>query len=151
MTFVWMAETPVPIKEEDPGTPPPPKPKKGSKRARAPDSPESPRVMTRRKAAQQGEAAMVEEGEGVMVIKEGKPGKPGKAVVMGEEAEEIIVKKEEEEEVEEEEEEEEEEEDEEAAFDFPDDIRWIRVQKRGGDHPGGQRCGRIEELMLVAR
>jgi hypothetical protein len=70
MAFVWMPETPVPIKEEDPGMPPPPKPKKGYKRARAPDSPEMPRVMTRRRAAQQGKAAMAEKGEEAVVKKE---------------------------------------------------------------------------------
>jgi hypothetical protein len=82
IAFVWMPETLVPIKE-DPATPPP-KPKKGYKRARAPDSPEAPRVMTRRRAAQQGEAAMAEKGEEVVVKKEGK----GKEVVVKKEEEE---------------------------------------------------------------
>ena len=60
VAFIWMAETPVPIKDKpEPDTPKRPNKKTSSKRLRAPDSPETrrdhartemTRMVTRRKA-----------------------------------------------------------------------------------------------------
>ena len=51
IAFVWMAETPVPIKHEtEPDTPQKLVKKTSSKRLRAPDSPEAKRITTRRRA-----------------------------------------------------------------------------------------------------
>ena len=54
IAFVWMAETPIPIKDEsEPDTPQKLVKKTSSKRLRAPDSPEAKRITTRRRALEE--------------------------------------------------------------------------------------------------